>query len=107
METKRLCHIENRIREIKKQLLAIGEMRPGSLTCQYQFPQHKKRAYHQISYTYKMKSRTDYVQPIFVGQLQKEIAAFKKFKKLVDEWVGLAIEYSKLKIALEKMKLKG
>jgi len=96
MEAKRLHHIEKRIREIKKQLQATGEMRPGSLTCQYQFPQQKRGAYYQISYTHKMKSRTDYVQPLFVDQLRKEIAAFKEFKKLVDEWVGLAIEYSKL-----------
>jgi hypothetical protein len=107
MTAKRLRHIENRIWEIKKQLQAAGEMRPGSLTCQYQFPQQKKGAYYQISYTHKMKSRTDYVQPLFVDQLQKEIAMFKIFKKLVDEWVGLAIEYSKLKIESQKKKISG
>lgn len=107
MEAKRLRHIKNRIREIKKQLQTTGEMRPGSLTCQYQCPQQKKGAYYQISYTYKMKSRTEYVQPLFVNQLRKEITAFKKFKKLVDEWVGLSIEYSKCRITVEKKKFKG
>ena len=102
METQKLHSIETRIRQIKKQLAAIGEMRPGSLTCQYQFPQQKKGGYYQISYTHKMKSRTEYVRLAFVDQLQKEITAFKEFKKLVDEWVGLAIESSKLKIALQK-----
>ncbi|MEI6125879.1 MAG: hypothetical protein WCQ99_04920 [Pseudomonadota bacterium] len=52
-----------------------------------------------------MKSRTEYVQPIFVDQLKKEITMFKEFKKLVDEWVGLAIEFSKLKIASQKKKI--
>jgi len=55
--------------------------------------------------THKMKSRTEYVQPIFVDQLKKEITMFKEFKKLVDEWVGLAIEFSKLKIASQKKKI--
>jgi len=105
METKRLRYIENRIRVIKKQLQAVDGMRPGSLTRQYQFPKQKKGAYYQLSYTHKMKSRTEYVRPAFVDQLQKEIVAFKNFKKLVDEWVELAIEYSKLNVDAQKKKL--
>ena len=44
-----------------------------------------------------MKSRTDYVRAKNVENTKAQIAEFKKFRKLVDEWVALAIEHAKLK----------
>jgi hypothetical protein len=38
-------------------------MRPGSLTRQYKDPQHQAGAYWQISYTRRMKSRTELRPP--------------------------------------------
>ena len=102
---KRVLQIQRRIEKIKQQLLNIGEMRPGSLTKQYQKPKEKKGGLYQISYTYKMRSKTEYVRPEFVSQLRKQITTFKTFKKLIQEWTDLAIEYSKLKIDIEKNKM--
>ena len=62
MGQKRIQQIEQRIDRIKKALLEIGPMRPGSLTRQYKDPQHQAGAYWQISYTRRMKSRTEYVR---------------------------------------------
>jgi hypothetical protein len=62
MSQKRTRQIEQRIDRIKKALLEIGAMRPGSLTRQYKDPQHHTGAYWQISYTRQMKSRTEYVR---------------------------------------------
>jgi len=45
-----------------------------------------------------MKSRSDYVRADSVEILQKEVAAYKLFKALTDEWVDLAIEASKLRL---------
>jgi len=90
--------IEKRIEKIKEELLAIGPMRPGSLTCQYKNPKEKIGPYWQISYTRAMKSRSDYVRADSVEILQKEVAAYKLFKALTDEWVDLAIEASKLRL---------
>ena len=56
---KRIQQIEQRIDRIKRALLEIGPMRPGSLTRQYKDPQHQAGAYWQISYTRRMKSRTE------------------------------------------------
>lgn len=99
---KKLAGIEKKIVLLKDELLKIGEMRPGSLTLQYQNRKEKKGGYYQISYTHKMKSRTEYVKPEFVEDLQKQIKNFKRFKKLTQMWIDLAIEYSKLKIELAK-----
>jgi hypothetical protein len=99
---KKLDKIQKKIEKIKQELLTIGEMRPGSLTLQYQKPKEKKGAFYQISYTHHMKSRTQHVRPEFVTQLQEQIKNYKRFKKLMNDWVDLAIEYSISKIELVK-----
>ena len=99
---KKLDQITKKIAEIKMELMLIGEMRPGSLTYQYQKPKEKKGGFYQISYTHQMKSRTEYVKAEFVDDLKKQIESFKKFKCLTQEWADLAIEFSKLKVKLAK-----
>ena len=59
--------------------------------------------YYQLSYTHKMRSRTEHVWPEHVPRLKKEIAEYKKFKKLTTEVIDLSIELSKAKIALLRM----
>jgi hypothetical protein len=93
---KRTRQIEQRIDRIKKALLEIGAMRPGSLTRQYKDPQRHTGAYWQISYTRQMKSRTEYVRQESVKEIRRQIAIHKRFKRQVDEWIDLSIEHSRL-----------
>ena len=95
--------IEKKIEKIKQQLVTIQQMRPGSLTRQYRNPKDKIGSYYQISYTHKMKSRTEYVRPEFVDTIKEQISEYKRFRELVDQWVELSIEHSKMqmKIALK------
>jgi hypothetical protein len=95
-----LNQLEEKIESIKRELTQIGSMRPGSLTCQYRVPRQKIGPFWQLSYTHHMKSRTEYARPQFITQLKKQIATYKRFKKLTEEWVDLAIEHSKLQIKL-------
>jgi len=99
---KKLDPIKKYIAGVKKELMSIGEMRPGSLTYQYQRPKEKKGGFYQISYTYRMKSKTEYVKAEFVQDLTGQIATFKRFKKLIQQWVGLSIRHSQMKIKLAK-----
>jgi hypothetical protein len=99
---KNLVQIEKQIAGIKEELMKIGEMRPGSLTFQYQKPKEKKGGFYQVSYTHHMKSRTEYVRPQFVKDIRSQITAFKKFREIVQAWTDLAIEHSKLKMAIAK-----
>ena len=96
MSQKRIRQIEQRIDRIKKALLEIGPMRPGSLTRQYKDPQHHTGAYWQISYTRRMKSRTEYVRPEWVKSIRRQTVVHKRFKGLVDQWIDLSIEHSRL-----------
>src|SRR6516165_10782596 len=66
---KRIQPIEFRLQQIQRALLEIGPMRPGSLTRQYKDPQHHVVAYWQISYTRRMKSRTEYVRKEWVKEV--------------------------------------
>ncbi|MCD4818933.1 MAG: hypothetical protein K8S23_09600 [Candidatus Cloacimonetes bacterium] len=52
-------------------------------------------------HTYKMKSKTDYVRKNHIEKLNEEINSYKKFCKLTKEWIGLALEKSKLEIKSE------
>ena len=99
---KKLDSIEKKIAGVKGELMTIGEMRPGSLTYQYQRPKEKKGGFYQISYTYRMKSKTEYVKAEFVQDLKGQIATFKQFKKLIQQWVDLSLRHSQMKIKLAK-----
>ena len=104
MSQKRTRLIEQRIDRIKKALLEIGAMRPGSLTRQYKDPQRHTGAYWQISYTRRMKSRTEYVRREWVKEIRRQIASHKRFKSLVEQWIGLSIEHSRLTMQSGKPK---
>ena len=96
MSRKRIQQMERRIDRIKRALLEIGPMRPGSLTRQYKDPQNQTGAYWQISYTRRMKSRTEYVRKEYVKEVRRQTVTHKRFKRLVDQWIDLSIEHSRL-----------
>ena len=102
MKDKTLSQIEKKIEKIKQQLVTIQQMRPGSLTRQYRNPKDKTGAYYQLSYTHKMKSRTEYVRAEFVEMIEEQISEYKRFRKLVDQWVELSIEHSKVQMDIAK-----
>lgn len=98
MANNKLSRIEKQISDIKQQLMAIEEMRPGTLTRQYKNPHKKTGGFYQLSYTYKMKSKTEYVKPYHLDNVKKQINAYKKFKKLTERWIQLSIQHSILKM---------
>ena len=104
MSQKRIQQIERRIDRIKRTLLEIGPMRPGSLTRQYKDPQHHAGAYWQISYTRRMRSRTEYVRREWVKEIRRQIVTHKRFKRLVDQWLDLSIEHSRLTMQIGEPK---
>lgn len=100
--TKRRAQIEREIEKIKSQLEEFQVMRPGSLTTQYKNREKQSGAFYQLSYTHHMKSKTEYIRAEFVKQVRRQIRDYKRFRKLVDQWIALGIEYSQLTMKLEK-----
>jgi hypothetical protein len=77
-------------------------MRPGSLTRQYRNPKERVGAYWQISYTRQMKSHTEYVRSEWEPDIRKQIATYKRFTRLIEQWIDLRIERSKLRMQIAK-----
>lgn len=89
--------IVTRIERVKRQLNELGPMRPGSISRQYRKPKEKLQPFYQISYTHKMKSRSEYLRKENLTAIRQETANFKRFKKLTEQWVDLALELSQLR----------
>jgi hypothetical protein len=98
MAVTRLEQIHKRIERIKAELLAIDEMRPGSVSKQFKDPDLKRGAYYQLNYFAGGRSRTDYVATTVLRDVRRQIGNHKRFKALTAEWVELSIEQSRLRI---------
>ena len=49
-----------------------------------------------------MRSRTEYIASDAVLEIGRQVANYKRFKELSDQWVDLCIEHSRLKIKLAR-----
>src|SRR5258705_5041870 len=87
---------EERVAGTEGAQLERGAGGRGSYTRQYKDPQHHTGAYWQISYTRQMKSRTEYVHKEYVKEVRRQTVTHKRFKRLVDQWIELSIEHSRL-----------
>ncbi len=90
--------LQKRIHTIQNELARLGPMRPGCLSLQYRKPKEKSGAYYQLSYTYQMKSKTEYVPAELVPQIEQELAEYRRYRELSAEWVDLSIALSRLKM---------
>lgn len=102
--------IQARIEKIKNELLQLGPMRPGTLSQQYTACQkpgckcvdpiqpQKHGPFYKLSYKHGGKSTTQFIRPQFVPQVRQQLATYKKFTALTQQWVSLALELSKLEL---------
>lgn len=106
----RIQKIEQQIEKVKARLLALDDLRPGSLSRQYNVcgkpgcrckdPDHPKRhgPYHQLNYVYRGKKTSQFIRATELAQVRAELANFKTFRRLIDQWVGLALKRAQLKL---------
>ena len=88
---------EKRMQNLIAGMAKFGAMRPGTLTVQYRNPAEKKTPFHQLSYTHKGRSRSEYVRPESLATVRKEVETYKKFKALLEVVTELSLEASKLR----------
>ena len=106
--------LEKKIENIKKKLSALGAMRPGSLSTQYNVcgnptcrckdPENPKKhgPYYQLSYTHKSRSKSEFVKVEDLEEVKKQIKNYQQFKKLTAEWVALSIDLARLRKSIPK-----
>ena len=101
--------LERRIERTKEKLASLGELRPGSLSEQYNVcgragcrckasPPIKHGPYHQLSFTRKGKSSTRFVRRAELTAVKEQMRNYEKLRKLVDQWIKLGTELSNLKL---------
>lgn len=113
MDIKLEARIERQIEKIKRDLAALGDLRPGSLSTQYNVcgspgcrckasPPEKHGPYYQVSYTRKGKSSSKFVKKKDLPAIRKQLKNYERMKLLMDRWIDLATELSNLRLTKEK-----
>ena len=87
--------LQREIEGIKRKLLALGEMRPGSLSMQ---TRKWGGEYWQLSYTHRGKGHTQYIGPKNRKAVERQIANYRKFRELTLKWVDAEIELCTLNL---------
>ena len=98
------------IEKVKGQLAALGDLRPGSLSTQYNVcgtpgcrckatQPEKHGPYYQVSFTRKGKSSSKFVRKEDLAAVRRELKNYEVMKTLVDRWIDLATELSNIRLA--------
>lgn len=100
---------EAQIAQIKTQLQKHGAMRPGSLSRQYNVCgkpgcrcKSSKRPrrhgpYYQLNYVYRGKKTSQFIRREILRQVRTELVNFKQFRRLTQQWIGLALQLAHAK----------
>jgi hypothetical protein len=108
-ETKGMRELRRRIGEIKRELLSLGDLRPGSISQQYNVcgtpgcqckasPPKRHGPYYQLGWTRKGKSTTRFVRPELLSEVREETDNYERLQKLVDRWIELSIDLCDTKL---------
>lgn len=102
--------LSRRIENIKAALVGLGDLRPGSLSEQYNTcggptcrcktdPNQRHGPYHQLSYSRNGRSRSENVAPQDLDEVRNQLANYGRLRQLVDEWIDAGIELDRLRRA--------
>jgi hypothetical protein len=102
--------LQQRINRLKTQVAGLGPMRPGSLSRQYNVcgkpgcrckdPKAPRRhgPYYQLNYVYGGKKTSEFVRGEDLKQVRTQLAHYKRFRRLTDQWIGLALKQARLEL---------
>jgi hypothetical protein len=115
---RRAQGFERAIERVKRELCALGDLRPGSLSQQYNVcgvkgchckasPPQKHGPYYQISFTRKRKSSSRFVRSGDLALVKRQLKTYQRLKELVDEWIDLGTELSNLRLEEKRKRTRG
>lgn len=104
--------LETEIEAIKRELVSLGDLRPGSLSKQYNVcgnpgcrckgdPPRKHGPYYQLSFTRKGRSGTQFVKKAHVTTVRKQMKNYSRLRSLVDRWIELSAQLCQRKMEQE------
>lgn len=110
---KRIQQLERQIEKVKADLVELGDLRPGSLSEQYNVcgtpgcrckasPPEKDGPYYQLSFTRNGRSSSRFVRRDELADVRKQVRNHARLRELVKRWIELATELADLRIAEKK-----
>ena len=102
--------LERRIATLKAQLMALGDLQPGSLSEQYNVcgtpgchckadPPRRHGPYYQVSFTWQGQSKSQFVRREQVPRVRQHLRNYQRLRTLVDQWIATGLELSRLRLA--------
>ena len=106
---RKVVTLQREIERIKRELAELGDLRPGSLSQQYNVcgkrtcrckasPPEKHGPYYQVSYTRKGRSGSKFVRGEQVGSVREQLKNYGRLRRLVDRWIEAGVELSNLRL---------
>lgn len=98
-----------RIQTIKQHIGELGDLRPGTLSQQYNvcgspgcqckaIPPLKHGPYYKISVNRHGKSSSHFVREDDLKDVQQQLENYRRLQELVDEWITLSAQLSTLRL---------
>ena len=105
----RSAQLEAKIEKLKQELLRLGDLRPGTLSEQYNVcgkagcackadPPRKHGPYYQVSFTWQGRSRTQFVRREHVGTVRQQLRNYERLRDLIEAWIAAGLELSPLRL---------
>ncbi len=99
--------LHRRIEQIKAQLTTLGPLRPGTLSQQYNVcgtpgcrckddPPQKHGPYFQLSYTWRARSRSEFVREDEIGQVEEQLRNYARLRDLIEQWIDAGVALARL-----------
>jgi len=100
--------LEAKIAKLKAALAALGDLRPGTLSQQYNVcgnpacrckatPPRKHGPYYQVSFTWQGKSQSQFVRREEVPAVRTQLRNYQRLRTLVDRWISVGLELSRVR----------
>ncbi|MFZ4396113.1 MAG: DUF6788 family protein [Kiritimatiellia bacterium] len=96
--------LEAEIDDIRRKLVALGPIHPGSVSLQYQTcgnpncrclrkdNPERHGPYAKLTYVYRGRNVSRFVRAGCVEALSPRLAMFNEFRRLIDRWIALSIQ---------------
>ena len=101
--------LEARIEKLKQAIVRLGDLRPGTLSQQYNVcgkadcrckadPPQKHGPYYQLSFTRNGKSSSQFVRKQDLAVVRQQLRNYQRLRQLLDRWITWGMELSRLKL---------
>ena len=106
---KQISSLEGKIEKIKREVVALGDLRPGSISQQYNVcgnptcrckedPSKRHGPYNQLSFTRNGRSRSKFIKKPQLSEVKRQVKNYARLRALVDRWIELSSELCQLRL---------